>query len=106
MSVVKLLCGKGADLNTKDWVSLTQSKLIISDLSSALTLCVSFVVILIIFSCVCQEGHDALYKAERKLRNGGKRRVGAEEIIAVLQEEAEWRRVKNFVELLHTGQPI
>ena len=52
-----------------------------------------------------QEGHDALYKAERNLRNEGKGGA-AEEIIAVLQEEAEWRRVKNFVEFLQTGPPI
>ena len=53
-----------------------------------------------------QEGHDALYKAERNLRNEVRKRDAAVEIIAVLKGEAEWRRVKNFVEFLQTGQPI
>ena len=51
---------------------------------------------------IYQEGHDALYKAERNLR----RRLAAEEIITVLKEEAEWCRVKNFVQFLQTGLPI
>ena len=29
----------------------------------------------------------------------------AEEVIAVLLDEQEWRRVRNFVTFLHTGQP-
>ena len=53
---------------------------------------------------MCQEGHDALYNAEQNLWNEG-RRLAAEEIIAVLKGEAEWRRVKNFVEFLQTGPP-
>ena len=28
-----------------------------------------------------------------------------EGVLAVIQEEAEWRRVANFVVFLHTGQP-
>ena len=52
VAVVKLLCGKGADLNI----------------------------------------NDALFYARG-------------EVLAVIQEEAEWRRVANFVVFLHTGQP-
>ena len=51
---------------------------------------------------IYQEGHDALYKAERNLNNE-EQREDAEEIIAVLKEETVWRRVKNFVEFLQTG---
>ena len=54
---------------------------------------------------ICQEGHDALYKAERNrwiaIAEGT-----VSEIIAVLKGEAEWRRVKNFIVCLQTGQPI
>ena len=32
------------------------------------------------------------------------RRIAAEEMIAAIQEEAEWRRVKHFIVFLHTGQ--
>ena len=56
-----------------------------------------------------KDGHDALYYAEQLLRttyvDSGSRGEHAEEIIAVLQKEAEWRRVKNFVAFLHAGQP-
>ena len=53
--------------------------------------------------CV-QSDDDALNKAEANLDDEENAKA-AEEIIAVILEEAKWRRVKNFVTFLRTGQP-
>ena len=53
--------------------------------------------------CV-QSDDDALNKAEANLDDEENAKA-AEEIIAVILEEAKWRRVKNFVAFLRTGQP-